>query len=321
MPTLWQQILRDNFTRWEQLADFLDWDDNMRHLVIVDQSFPLNLPLRLARKIKKNTFNDPILRQFLPTADEKIITPGFDSDPVSDDSFKKTSKFLYKYPGRILLVCTGACAMHCRFCFRRNFDYDNSTKSFADELALIASDPSIHEVILSGGDPLSLTDSTLRPLLQSLNGITHIRRIRFHTRFPIGIPERLDSSFLSLISDLRPKVWFVVHCNHALELDDDVAEALQSVHKTGAVVLNQSVLLQGINDTVEELQNLCERLVDCGIFPYYLHQLDRVQGSAHFEVTESRGQQLIAALTSQLSGYAVPKYVREVAGMNNKLRL
>lgn len=321
MPAMWQQILRQNFTQWEPLADFLELDSEKRQQIILDTRFPLNLPVRLAQKMSKNNLEDPILRQFLPTLAEKIVTPGFHVDPVSDSSFKQTSKLLHKYEGRVLLLCTSACAMHCRYCFRRNFDYNTTDKIFTEEVALIAADPSLHEVILSGGDPLSLSDSLLQSLLEDLSAIPHVRRIRFHTRFPIGIPERIDDSFLSILRNIRAQVWFIVHCNHALEIDQDVADALAEIRKTGAVILSQSVLLKGVNDTTPALKELCERLVDCGIMPYYLYQLDRVQGAAHFEVPESIGMELISAITKQLSGYAIPKYVQEVPGYPSKNRI
>jgi EF-P beta-lysylation protein EpmB len=314
----WQQIRRQNITKWEQLADHLELDAEQRRQIIVDAKFPLNVPLRLVQKMEKRNLDDPILRQFLPTIAEKVLTADYQVDPVCDVTFQQTSKLLRKYKGRVLLICSSACAMHCRYCFRHNFDYDTTDKQFEEELVLIAADPTIHEVILSGGDPLSLPDSILHPLLKALSAIPHISRIRFHTRFPIGIPERIDPPFLDLLQQLRPQVWFIIHSNHAREIDDEVATVLAQVHKSGAVVLNQSVLLKGVNDTTEALQALCERLVDCGIMPYYIHQLDRVQGSAHFEVTESEGKKLIDSLTQQLSGYAIPKYVKEMPGESSK---
>ncbi|MBX9642077.1 MAG: KamA family radical SAM protein, partial [Mycobacteriaceae bacterium] len=222
-------------------------------------------------------------------------------------------KLLHKYEGRVLLLCSSACAMHCRYCFRRNFDYDVA-KQFDKELEWISNEPSVHEVILSGGDPLSLTDEALSDLLERLGAMPHIRKIRFHTRFPIGIPERIDEPFLKMIATLPQQVYFIIHCNHPRELDSEIFERLAALQQLGCIVLNQFVLLKGVNDTADTLHELCEVLSDHGILPYYLHQLDRVIGAAHFEVDESEGRRLISEVAKRLPGYAVPKYVREIAG-------
>lgn len=322
-PSKWRQILRQNFVRWELLADFLELTPDQRHAIATKPRFVLNLPRRLAEKVAKGTLDDPILRQFLPTVQEDVATPGFGCDPVKDETFRndKTPKLLHKYEGRVLLVCTSACAMHCRYCFRQNFDYEVENNSFSEELAAIKADDSISEVILSGGDPLSLSDKVLKHLLMDISSIPHIKRIRFHTRFPIGIPERIDDSFLEILKSVPKQIWFVIHSNHARELDVDVLAHLKQVQKLGIVVLNQAVLLKGVNDDIHSLKDLCEKLVDNGIVPYYLHQLDKVKGAAHFEVPEAHGKALIETLTSQLSGYGIPKYVREISGEPNKTLL
>lgn len=318
-PPLWKQILRQNFIKLDQLADFLELSSEQRSQLIQRRSFPLNLPLRLAQKMQKGTLDDPLFRQFVPlAAEEALQQSNFVSDPVGDVHFRRSAKLLHKYEGRVLLVATGACAMHCRYCFRQNFDYETKEKGFEQELMLIGQDPSIHEVILSGGDPLSLSDETLAHLLQRLNELPFIKRIRFHTRFPIGIPERIDEHFLSTIAQLSKQVWFIIHCNHARELDEAILSRLKELQKLGCTLLCQSVLLKGVNDDVATLKGLCETLVDHGIFPYYLHQLDRVQGAQHFEVSEIQGRLLIEELAKCLPGYAIPKYVREIAGELNK---
>lgn len=319
--SLWRRILRSNFTNWRQLTTFLELSEQQQSEIAIRPDFPLNLPFRLAQKIAKGTLGDPILMQFLPTLAETKLTPGFAVDPVGDEHCQKTTKLLQKYSGRVLLVCTSACAMHCRYCFRQNFDYDVDQKGFAEELEQIASDPTIREVILSGGDPLSLSDAVLEGLFQDLFTIPHVRRLRFHTRFPIGIPERIDQNFLSLLEKVPLQIWFVIHANHPRELDADVLSALQQLQKRGITVLNQSVLLKGVNDSADVLAELSEKLVDHGILPYYIHQLDRVQGSSHFEVPEEQGHALIEELQKRLAGYAVPKYVREVAGESSKRSL
>lgn len=316
---MWRAIQRKNITSVTSLLSYLEMPEDLSLRIAKKRPFILNLPERLAAKIKKATLNDPILRQFVPLIEETENPLGFVSDPVCDVDFKKTSRLLQKYQGRALLVTTGACAMHCRYCFRQNYDYQVSSKEFGEELRLIEEDSSLHEVILSGGDPLSLSNDRLRELLISIDAIPHIKKIRFHTRFPIGIPERIDEGFLQLLSEIKAQVWFVIHSNHPLELDADVCQALKKVRCLGIPVLNQSVLLKGVNDSVEVLKELCEKLVDNGIAPYYIHQLDRVAGTAHFEVEESRGKQLIIDLAAQLPGYAVPRYVREIPHEANKM--
>ncbi len=307
----WQNILRQNITSWKELRDLLGISE-IRNL-----SFPLNLPKRLALKIEKGNPNDPILRQFVPQEAEKNKSPLFVSDPVGDSQARCAPKALKKYAQRILLVTTQACAMHCRYCFRQNFFYEKE-RGYAAELAQIKEDRSLREVILSGGDPLSLSDRVLKELVGELGCITHLKRLRFHTRFPIGIPERITPEFLAILAECPLQIWFVIHCNHPRELDSEVIQALKSVQKLGIPVLNQSVLLKDVNDNVETLQTLSEVLVENGIQPYYLHQLDRVEGASHFEVCQEEGIQLIEALREKLSGYAIPQYVQEIAGAPSK---
>lgn len=313
---IWKQIQKQNFTNWKELFSFLEIrDETPFHL---KTRFPLNLPRRLAEKIKKNTLEDPILRQFVPLADEKIVSKKFNSDPVCDQEFRKEKKLLQKYNGRALLLCTSACAMHCRFCFRQNFPYETEQKGFEKELQAIAEDPSLMEIILSGGDPLSLNNRELSQLITDLSAIPHLKILRFHTRFPIGIPERIDPEFLAILASCRLQVFFVVHVNHPVELDEEVLSALKPIKQLGIPILTQTVLLNGVNNTVEILKSLFEKCAENGIIPYYLHQLDQIQGGMHFEVAEQKGLELIARLKEQLPGYAVPKYVKEVAREKHK---
>lgn len=317
-PAEWKNILKHNYTSPEELALFLELDVEQRQELIQKSAFPLNLPKRLAEKIEKKRLDDPILRQFVPLRSEGNKKEHFFKDPVGDRQAALSSKCLQKYAGRVLVLTTGACAMHCRYCFRQNFDYAPLQTGFLAELSLIRADLSVKEVILSGGDPLSLGNTQLKELITNISNIPHIKRIRFHTRFPIGIPERIDEEFLAILAHTTTQLWFVIHSNHPRELDGDVVAALKKVQKLGIPVLNQWVLLKGVNDTIDVLQELCEKLIDHGILPYYLHQLDRVEGAAHFEVSQEEGRALINELNTRLSGYGVPKYVQEIAGEPSK---
>ena len=315
---LWKKILRSNFVDVTKLSDFLELDEAQRQKILHTSRFRLSLPQRLAQKISKRTLDDPILKQFLPTLDENIKSSNFISDPVGDSSCRIGNKLLHKYEGRMLLVTTSACAMHCRYCFRQHFDYETHKKLFEDELIIIRQDTSVNEIILSGGDPLSLDDKFLKNLLGDLSTIPHIKKIRFHTRFPIGIPERIDQSFLALLQSIPLQFWFIIHTNHPNELDSDVFNALKSLQRIGIPILNQFVLLRGVNDDVDVLAQLCSQLADHGIMGYYMHQLDRVEGASHFEVPVEKGKELIKELAKRLPGYAVPRYVQEIAGMPSK---
>lgn len=314
----WRSILRTNFIRLDALAEFLELSEEQKHKLYANPRFVLNLPRRLAQKIRKGTLEDPIFKQFIPLQAETYRLPAFLEDPVCDQSFRRAPKLLHKYQGRALIVCTSACAMHCRYCFRQNFDYETQEKGFDAELACIAADPSISEILLSGGDPLSLNDQILKQLLGGIASISHIRRVRFHTRFPIGIPERIDASFLSLFHSLPFQVYVVIHVNHAKELDGEILEHLNRLRRLGITLLNQTVLLKGVNDASESLCELFELLVNHGIIPYYLHQLDRVQGAGHFEVPIEQGKKLMQEISQRLPGYAIPKYVQEIPGSSGK---
>ena len=298
-------------TSLKELCSFLELEPSDCQKV-QKHPFPLLLPRRLADKIEKKTLNDPILRQFVPLIDEHTRTIGYSSNPVGDLEACQTPKLLSKYRSRVLLISSPACAMNCRFCFRREFEY--SAGSFENELKLISKDQTLKEVILSGGDPLCLSNNKLKQLISKLEQIPHLTRIRFHTRYPIAYPERIDEEFISLFNS-RLQFWFAIHCNHPKELDEEVLAALK---KIPAPLLCQTVLLKGVNDTFEILKQLSETLVDNGIMPYYLHQLDKVSGAAHFEVSEQKGLELIAQLQSELSGYALFRYVKEIAGSASK---
>lgn len=318
----WRSIQRNNFRHWKPLLAYLELHvEEEQKRILFSPDFALNIPQRLAQKIQKRNWNDPLLLQFLPLQSELQNHPLFTSDPVLDSNFKKTPKLLHKYAGRALLLCTSACAMHCRYCFRKNFPYEKIIVDFRRELEELHQDQTLSEIILSGGDPLSLSNVTLKSLLLALNQIPHIQKIRFHTRFPIGIPERIDDDFIRMLSCLDKQVIFVIHVNHPQELDNTIFFALKRVQKLGIPLLSQTVLLHRINDNVEVLASLFTNLSNQGILPYYLHQLDRVKGTTHFETKKERGLEIMKQLSAKLPGYCVPKYVQEIPNQPNKILL
>ena len=284
--------------------------------------FPVLVPESFLRRMQPGNPLDPLLLQVLPQSAELESPPGFVSDPVGDMAARRSPGLLHKYHGRALLITTSACAVHCRYCFRREYPYADEPRRADDwnpALQSIAQDSSIREIILSGGDPLSLSDRRLEELFLRLDSIPHLDRIRIHSRWPIVLPSRVTTRLLSALNALRSQPVFVVHANHPQEIAADCVDALRLLVRSGIPVLNQAVLLRGINDSPEVLEQLCLTLVNLGVMPYYLHQLDRVAGAAHFEVAESVGVQLEAELRRRLPGYAVPLYVREIAGADSKL--
>ncbi|PCI75747.1 EF-P beta-lysylation protein EpmB [Candidatus Aerophobetes bacterium] len=317
-PLSWKQILRQNFTKLEPLLDFLSLDPAKRALCLNLPPFPLNLPRRLAEKIEKNNIEDPLFLQFVPLIKEKQSSQDFILDPVCDKDFTKAPKLLHKYPGRVLLLVTSACAMHCRFCFRQNFPYETEDKSFEKELFYIASNPTIHEVILSGGDPLSLSTHKLQPLLKAIDQIKHVKIIRFHSRFIIGVPERISPNFLTQLKTLSKTLVFVLHINHATEIDSAVIESVKKLKSIGATVLAQSVLLNGVNNSKKALKELFLTLVTAGITPYYLHKLDKVKGAHHFNSEIAPAKKWLLELRDEMPGYAVPHFVEEIPHKQSK---
>lgn len=315
---LWQHELRQAFARPAELLAFLELDPQTPQLAAgLTRDFPLRVPRGFAERMRKGDARDPLLLQVWPAADEALQVPGFVSDAVGDLQRARGGGLIHKYQGRVLLIATGACAVHCRYCFRRHFPYSEQLAVRAHwQAALdeIAGDDSISEVILSGGDPLSLADEKLAELVQALDQIAHVQRLRIHTRQPIVLPSRVDERLLAWLDATRLQTVFVLHANHAQELDQQVLQALRPLRERGIVLLNQSVLLRGVNDDADTLAALSERLLKCGVLPYYLHLLDRVQGAAHFEVAEAQAQGLMQALSARLPGYLVPKLVREIAG-------
>ncbi|HSD95792.1 MAG TPA: EF-P beta-lysylation protein EpmB [Sulfuricaulis sp.] len=286
--------------------------------------FPLRVPRGFVARMRPSDPCDPLLRQVLPLAEECLAVEGFGADPVGDLSAMVVPGVLHKYHGRVLLTATGACAVHCRYCFRRHFPYADANPAidqWRSALDYIAGEESITEVILSGGDPLSLSDRRLADLARRLEAIPHLRRMRLHTRVPIVLPERVNDELRDWLGATRLKTAVVVHANHANEIDASVKTALAGLKTSGAELLNQSVLLRGVNDSTEALMALSEKLFEAGVLPYYLHMLDKAQGAAHFEVEEVVARRLMAELNRQLPGYLVPRLVREIPDAPGKLWL
>lgn len=317
----WQAAVRDAVRDLHELAALLDLPAET--LSCGDRAgFPLLVPRGFVARMRKRDRADPLLRQVLPAAAESLTTPGFCADPVGEHALGARG-LLRKYAGRALLIATSACPVHCRYCFRREFPYSAQLAGRGDwepALAALEGCADVEEVILSGGDPLTLGNARLARVVARLETM-QARTLRIHTRFPIVIPERVDDGLLELLTQTRLRTVVVVHCNHANEIDASVAAALHRLHAAADALLNQSVLLAGVNDSAEALIALSERLFDCAVLPYYLHALDRVSGTAHFEVDEARGKELIAALRARLPGYLVPRLVREMPGELSKTPL
>ncbi len=318
----WRQELRDAVRDASELCHQLGLPVAL--VEAADRSteqFSVFVPPSYLARIRHGDPNDPLLRQVLPVAAELPEVAGFTADPVNDAGATLQAGVLQKYVGRALLIVTGACAVHCRYCFRRHFPYEQSPHSDAawdQALATIAADPSINEVILSGGDPLMLVDERLAKLVEKIAAIKHVTRLRVHTRLPIMIPSRVTEELIGWLTSGRLTPVVVIHANHAQELDDEVATSLDRLRCRGVMLLNQAVLLRSVNDSVVAQMALSKRLLKIGVVPYYLHQLDRVAGAAHFEVPIEEGRQIVTAMRAVLPGYAVPRYVQEIAGQPNK---
>lgn len=285
------------------------------------EQFRLRAPEPYLARIEPGNPADPLLRQILPVTAELLTLPGFSTDPLDETNYSPLPGVLHKYRSRLLIVTTGACAIHCRYCFRRHFAYDDHQQGRAGRervFAYLEQHPEISEVILSGGDPLSLSDELLAVWVDRLASVPHLRRLRLHSRLPVVIPQRITAELLAILTGSRLNTVMVLHINHPNEIDSEVAEAAQQLRAAGITLLNQSVLLRGVNDAVGILAELSERLFTAGILPYYLHLLDPVAGAAHFAVPESEARGIYQTLLAQLSGYLVPRLVVEVPGDHSK---
>ncbi len=317
----WRQAWRDAVTDGRELLDLLDLGHLAGRLPAGDAGFALRVPRGFVARMRRGDPDDPLLLQVLPQLVETEAVPGFGLDAVGDMAARGAHGVLHKYHGRALLIASGACAVNCRYCFRRHFPYGEEIAAAAqwrEALDYLRGHDDVGELILSGGDPLSLSTAKLVELSRGMAGIGHLKRLRIHTRLPVVLPERVDAALCEWLAGLPQQKVVVIHANHANELDATVAAACERLRAAGAVLFNQSVLLRGVNDEVDALADLSERLFACGVVPYYLHQLDRVQGAAHFEVDDARARELAAGLRARLPGYLVPRLVREVAGEDGK---
>jgi EF-P beta-lysylation protein EpmB len=320
----WQRELARALTKPEELIAALGLDPGLlKGARAANDAFALRVTPSYLARMRRGDRNDPLLRQVLPLGTELDDHSGYLPDPLQERAYTRAPNLLQKYAGRALLITTQACAIHCRYCFRREFPYDEQQEEsgmvrFSAALAAIAADASIEEVILSGGDPLSLSDARLVRLTDALQAIPHLRRLRVHTRQPVVLPSRVDDGLIAWLRGLRLPMVMVLHVNHANEIDGEVRAACARLRAAGVTLLNQSVLLRGVNDDADTLADLSRALVDAGVTPYYLHLPDRVRGTAHFDVPDSRARELVAALTARLSGYLVPRLVREVPGAASK---
>ncbi|WP_217514052.1 EF-P beta-lysylation protein EpmB [Vibrio metschnikovii] len=320
----WLQQLANGISDPEQLLtrlaiDPTPWRSGFKARAL----FAQRVPQSFVERMEKGNPHDPLLRQVLPLSDEFIIHPGYSTDPLEEQN-NATPGLLHKYRNRCLLIVKGGCAINCRYCFRRHFPYQDNkgNKSvWQQSLDYIAQHRQLNEVILSGGDPLMAKDHELSWLVEQIAAIPHIKRLRIHSRLPVVIPARITDELVSLCAETRLQVILVTHINHANEINAELSQQLARLRAEKVTLLNQSVLLKGVNDSVPAQVALSEALFDAGILPYYLHVLDKVQGAAHFYVSDEQARTIIAGLIEQVSGYLVPKLTREIGGRPSKTPL
>lgn len=317
----WQSILANAVTDIQELLNLLEIPVETIASSFVNRQFPLRVPRGFVDRMQKRNPQDPLLQQVLPTYAELEVVPGYTHDPLQERSANVTPGILHKYLGRVLVIAAGGCAINCRYCFRRHFPYGDNIlgrKDWHKIIEYIANDVSITEVIFSGGDPLIATDTQLREFSKQVEKINHVQRLRMHSRLPIVIPERITDEFIDWFAGSRLKPVMVLHTNHANEIDTYVMTAIQKMRSANIIVFNQSVLLKNINDDLHTLVALSEKLFEAGVIPYYLHLMDKVQGAAHFTVSEEQAKILIQGLMEKLPGYLVPKLVFEQPGALSK---
>lgn len=321
----WQTLLARSVTDPAALLDLLQLDNALLDPAIgAAHDFPLRVPQPYIDRMRRGDPTDPLLRQVLPIGEELLDQPGYVTDPLGEQHANARPGIIHKYQGRLLLVVSAGCAVNCRYCFRRHFPYDEnnlSTAEWHEALDYIRTDESIREVIYSGGDPLAANDRRLAWLTREIAAIPHVSRLRVHTRLPVVIPQRVTADLVDALCGTRLPVTMVLHCNHANELDASLAQAVQALRSAGIMMLNQAVLLRGVNDRLEDQIALSERLADNGIMPYYLHILDHVKGARHFLVEDEEAIKLVGQMLTRLPGFLVPRLVREVAGERSKVPL
>ncbi|MDQ2993519.1 MAG: EF-P beta-lysylation protein EpmB [Pseudomonadota bacterium] len=318
----WQQALANVVTSTAELLALCGLTPAEVPLLDVNwQDFPLRVPREFLSRIRPGDPHDPLLLQVLPSKHELLVTPGYTLDPLDEQQTNKLPGLLHKYHGRVLLTVIGACAINCRYCFRRHFPYqDNSPgrEGWQRVVEYVTNDPSISEIIFSGGDPLVAKDNYLADLAAQFALIPHVKRLRIHTRMPIVIPQRINEELIEWLSASRLQTIVVVHCNHANEIDDDVRRGFRDLKNAGVTLLNQAVLLAGVNDTVTAQVALSEALFAGGCQPYYLHMLDKVHGSAHFHIAQPAALELMREVGNLLPGYMLPKLVKMMPGAASK---
>lgn len=321
----WQEALSDLITDPRELLTLLELDPGLLDAALAAaRVFPLKVPRGFAARMQKGNLNDPLLKQVLPLGAELHEVAGYDTDPLQEVQANPIPGLLHKYHGRVLVTLTSACAIHCRYCFRRHFPYEENNPGrlgWEKIFAYIQQKDSISEVILSGGDPLATSDKLLALFTDQLTRIPHVKRLRIHTRLPVVLPERITPAFIEWITALKLETVIVIHANHAQELNEEVRQSLHALRQAGVTLLNQTVLLKGVNDDDHNLIALSEALFSAGVLPYYLHVLDKVAGAAHFDLPLSRAQALHQALASRLPGYLVPKLVCEQPHASSKTLL
>lgn len=317
----WQRALQHVVTDIGELLSLLGLSAAALD-IDTSQSFALKVPHAFVARMQPGNADDPLLRQVLPVMAERVALPGYHHDPLEEADANKVPGLIHKYHGRVLLIVTGHCGIHCRYCFRRHFPYaDNkpSRQDWSRAFDYIRGDGSISEVILSGGDPLAVPDRHLQWMTDEIAAIPHVRRLRIHSRLPVVIPSRVTPSLVKMLAETRLQASLVIHANHAQELDDAVMRALAPLRHAGITLLNQAVLLAGINDDADALVALSERLFAMGVLPYYVHLLDHVAGATHFDAGDAPVQALREALLARLPGYLVPQFVREVPQAASKI--
>jgi EF-P beta-lysylation protein EpmB len=319
----WQHELNHLVTDPRELIESLQLGEQwLAPAIAAAKAFPLRATQSYVDRIEPGQPDDPLLRQILPLHAELQENENYSVDPLGEQQANKAPGLIHKYHGRVLLVFAPQCAINCRYCFRRHFDYKGNTPSrqqWQQAIEYIRQNQSIDEVILSGGDPLVVADKHLSWLIDELNGILHVQRLRIHSRLPVVLPQRITPELLALLKNSRLDCVMVIHCNHPQELSGEVVDTLQTMRDQGLALLNQSVLLRGVNNDSRTLIKLSKQLFTVGVLPYYLHTLDKIAGAAHFDLSDQEIKNLYRSLLKKLPGYLVPKLVKEVQGKLYKL--